>query len=594
MGDDLKQAAAGEGKGGKEREQWNNKLDFLLSVIGFCVGLGNVWRFPYLCYKNGGGAFLVPYCVCAILGGMPMFFLEVGIGQFMSEGGISVWKMCPLFQGIGYAAIVVCNWLNVYYIVIIAWALYYFVLSFQAELPWASCGNWWNTDACVAFDGSTNHSLIQELKANNITPKDSVVEFWDNRVLQITDGVGDMGTMVWPLFGALVFSWICTYFAIWKGVKVTGKIMYFTATFPYVMLTALLVRGATLPGADEGIRFYLQPNWTKVYDYQVWNDAGTQVFYSYAVALGGMIALGSYNKFNNNFFKQCAILCVCNSATSLFAGFGIFSILGFMSYQLELPMEEVAEAGPGLAFIAYPKAMASMPMAPLWSALFFCMILMVGLDSQFVQVESVVTAVVDLFPDTLRVGRRREMLVGVVCLVDMAIGCTMVMQGGMYVFQIFDSYSASGIILLTICCCECIVIGWVYGADRFYDNIAMMLGHTVLPFFKYCWRYITPLLTFSMVVFALIFHQPLTYNKTYVYPIWAQALGWLLVMGSLLWIPGYTIYKLFQYPGTMRERWIASTRPILKAHHLRPQDWDENPELPYKKTMTMDPLTEDA
>lgn len=593
MSDDMKRREGGGGGGEtKEREQWNNKLDFLLSVIGFCVGLGNVWRFPYLCYKNGGGAFLIPYCVCAFLGGMPMFFLEVGIGQFMSEGGISVWKMCPLFQGIGYAAIVVCNWLNVYYIVIIAWALYYFVLSFQAELPWSSCGNWWNTDACV--DGSTNHSIIQEMKAGNITPKDSVVEFWDNRVLQITDGVDEMGTMVWPLFGALVFSWLCTYFAIWKGVKVTGKIMYFTATFPYVMLTALLVRGATLPGASEGIRFYLEPKWEKVLDYQVWNDAGTQVFYSYAVALGGMIALGSYNKFNNNFIKQCAILCVCNSATSIFAGFGIFSILGFMSYQLELPMEEVAEAGPGLAFIAYPKAMAAMPMAPLWSALFFCMILMVGLDSQFVQVESVVTALVDLFPDYLRVGHRREVLVGVVCLIDMAIGCTMVMQGGMYVFQIFDSYSASGIILLTICCCECIVIAWVYGANRFYDNIAMMLNRKINPYLKFCWRFVTPLLTFMMVVCAIAFHTPLTYNNVYVYPVWAQALGWLLVFGSLLWIPGFTLYKLFQYPGTLREKWIASTRPILKAHHLRPQDWEENPELPYKKTMTMDPLTEDA
>ena len=77
----------------------------------------------------------------------------------------------------------------------------------------------------------------------------------------------------------------------------------------------------------------------------MWNDAGTQVFYSYAVALGGMIALGSYNKFNNNFTTQCAFLCVCNSLTSLFAGFGIFSVLGFMSYQLEMKMEDVAEAG---------------------------------------------------------------------------------------------------------------------------------------------------------------------------------------------------------------------------------------------------------
>jgi len=92
-----------EGKA-EEREQWNNKFEFILSVIGFCVGLGNVWRFPYLCYKNGGGAFLIPYIVCALLGGVPMFFLEVGIGQFMSEGGISVWKMCPLFTVLGLAS----------------------------------------------------------------------------------------------------------------------------------------------------------------------------------------------------------------------------------------------------------------------------------------------------------------------------------------------------------------------------------------------------------------------------------------------------------------------------------------------------------
>ncbi|XP_018009290.1 sodium- and chloride-dependent creatine transporter 1 [Hyalella azteca] len=478
---------------GAEREQWSSKFEFILSVIGFCVGLGNVWRFPYLCYKNGGGAFLIPYVVCALVGGVPMFFLEVGIGQFMSEGGISVWKMCPLFRGIGYAAISVCNLLNMYYIVIIAWALYYFVLSFQSTLPWATCGNWWNTAACVS--DATNHSTLAELRSMNITPRDSVVEFWDNKVLQITDGVDDMGGMVWPLFGCLIFCWVCTYFAIWKGVKVTGKIMYFTATFPYVMLTALLIRGVTLPGAAEGIRYYLEPKWEKIFDHQVWNDAGTQIFYSYAVGLGGMVALGSYNKFNNNFAKQCAILCACNSLTSLFAGFGIFSVLGYMSLQLELPMDKVAEAGPGLVFIAYPKAMAQMPFAPLWSAMFFCMILMVGLDSQFVQVESVVTAIVDLYPNLLRTRRGREIVVAAVCLLDFAVGCSMVMQGGMYVFQLFDYFAASGIILLTVCGLEATVLSWVYGADRLMDNMDMMLGFRLWRYFKLAWKYITPLQT---------------------------------------------------------------------------------------------------
>ncbi|ELT99179.1 hypothetical protein CAPTEDRAFT_125799 [Capitella teleta] len=83
-----------------KRETWSRKIDFLLACIGFSVGLGNVWRFPYLCYKNGGGAFLIPYFLCVLVGGVPMFFLEVAIGQFMSEGGIAVWNICPLLQGI--------------------------------------------------------------------------------------------------------------------------------------------------------------------------------------------------------------------------------------------------------------------------------------------------------------------------------------------------------------------------------------------------------------------------------------------------------------------------------------------------------------
>jgi len=575
------------------REQWNSKFEFILSVVGFCVGLGNVWRFPYLCYKNGGGAFLIPYLICAILGGGPMFFLEVAIGQFMSEGGISVWKMCPLFRGIGYAAITVCNLLNIYYIVVISWALYYFGLSFQPTLPWTTCGNWWNTEACVAFDTGRNHTLVEHLKAANITPRDSVVEFWDHNVLQITGGIDNMGEMVWPLFGTLVFCWLTTYFAIWKGVKVTGKIMYFTATFPYLMLTALLIRGTTLPGASTGIMYYIQPKWEKLLEYQTWNDAGTQVFYSYAVGLGGMIALGSYNKFNNNFARQCAFLCVCNSLTSLFAGFGIFSVLGYMSYQLELDMEDVAEAGPGLVFIAYPKAMAQMPWAPMWSAMFFCMILMVGLDSQFVQVESVVTAIVDLYPDVLRRGRNRELVVGAVCLFDFLIGCSMVMQGGMYVFQLFDYFSASGIILLSICGLEATVLSWVYGADRLMDNMEMMLGFKLPNVFKLSWKYVTPILTSCMVVFAIVFYKTLKYNQVYEYPSWALGIGWVLTCSSLIWIPGYCLYKFFSYPGGLREKWQSSTKPELKAHHLRPQDWDSNPSITYRKTFTLDPLTQD-
>lgn len=152
-----------------------------------------------------------------------------------------------------------------------------------------------------------------------------------------------------------------------------------------------------------------------------------------------------------------------NSGTSFFAGFAIFSVLGYMAYEQGLTVPQVAESGPGLAFIAYPRAVVTMPFAPVWAVLFFIMILLLGLGSQFVGVEGFVTAMVDLFPGYLRVGKRREWFILWTCVVSFCVGLTMVTRGGMYIFQLFDFYGSSGMVLLFYCFFEALIIGWVYG-----------------------------------------------------------------------------------------------------------------------------------
>ncbi|XP_058022617.1 sodium- and chloride-dependent taurine transporter isoform X3 [Ahaetulla prasina] len=161
-----------------QREKWASKIDFLLSVAGGFIGLGNVWRFPYLCYKNGGGAFLIPYFIFLFGGGLPVFFLEVALGQYTSEGGITCWeKICPIFSGIGYASVVIVSLLNVYYIVILAWGLYYLFQSFSHTLPWAHCQQEWNTEHCVEDTLRKNKTLWLSFNATNFTSP--VIEFWE-------------------------------------------------------------------------------------------------------------------------------------------------------------------------------------------------------------------------------------------------------------------------------------------------------------------------------------------------------------------------------------------------------------------------------
>uniref|UniRef100_A0A7N6ACZ0 Transporter n=1 Tax=Anabas testudineus TaxID=64144 RepID=A0A7N6ACZ0_ANATE len=490
-----------------------SKLDFVLSVAGGFVGLGNVWRFPYLCYKNGGGAFLIPYFIFLFGGGLPVFFLEVALGQFTSEGGITCWeKLCPIFTGIGYASIVIVSLLNIYYIVILAWGVYYLFQCFQPELPWAKCNQPWNTARCTEDTYRKNKTLWVAANASNLTSP--VTEFWEHNVLGITNGIEEMGPIKWDLALCLLLVWVICFFCIWKGVKSTGK---------------------------------------------VWIDAGTQIFFSYAICLGAMTSLGSYNKYKYNCYRDCLLLGALNSGTSFVSGFAIFSVLGFMAQEQGVDIADVAESGPGLAFIAYPKAVTMMPIPTLWAILFFVMLLLLGLDSQFVEVEGQITSLVDLYPSFLRKGYRREVFIAIICCISYLLGLTMVTKGGMYVFQLFDYYAASGVCLLWVAFFECVAVAWVYGVDNFYDALEDMIGYRPNPWMKWSWTVITPLLCMSCFIFSLVKYKPLTYNKIYEYPDWAIGIGWALALASMICIPMVVVIKIIQSDGPLIE-----VGPVLK------------------------------
>ncbi|XP_071779911.2 sodium- and chloride-dependent GABA transporter 2-like [Centroberyx gerrardi] len=574
-------------EGLQARGQWASKAEFLLAVAGQIIGLGNVWRFPYLCYKNGGGVFFVPYLLFLVLCGIPLFLLETSLGQYTSLGGVSAWRtICPLFGGLGYASQVMILHGCVYYIVILAWALFYLAYSFQAELPWAHCNNTWNTEACVLFDYQNQTANGTSLPENATSP---VMEFWEREVLRLSNNLDELGPVNWRLALCLAIVWLVCYFCVWKGVKSTGKVVYLTATFPYVMLFVLLVRGATLPGATEGIIYYLKPNHTRLADPQVWMDAGTQVFFSYGICLGSLTALGSYNKYNNDCYKDCFLLCLLNSATSFLAGFAIFSVLGFMAQEQGVDIAAVAQSGPGLAFIAYPRAVAMMPLPQLWAVCFFLMIIMLGLDTQFVSLEALMTSVSDLYPRLIRRGHRRELLLLFVCVVCFLGGLVMVTPGGLYVFQIYDHFSCSGASLLLLSIFQSLAIGWVYGPDRFSANIRDMIGYSPLPVFKLCWKYLTPAVCTGTFVFSLVRWSPLSLVKGLEAPGWATTLGWLLTLSSVSLLPIWAIYALATTPGTLPQRFRRLCSPAQDSSLALRHFPTDRLALPFDSTL---PLTD--
>lgn len=594
--------ADNETEGGEEeRDNWGSKWEFIFSCVGLSVGIGNVWRFPTLAFENGGGSFLIPYFILLLLIGKPMYYMELALGQFTQRGPVGVWNLCPLGRGVGVAQCIVSTIVAIYYNVIMAYCLFYIFSSFAAEVPWAKCSDSWgynqditSDDRCYVYcqkgaDGCEEDRTCPAALATNDTGlcQSSAEQYYEKVLLGIDKGflvssqeaitinntitkevnityalteLGNIGEIKWDITLCLLLSWIVVFACLAKGIKSSGKVVYFTATFPYVLLLVLLVYGLTLDGAMIGIKeLFIPKKWEgpgSIQDPQVWRKAAEQMFFSLSVSWGGLIMFGSYNKFNHKVHITATVISSLDFVTSIISGIVIFSILGALSKSTGVPLSEVVSGGQGLAFVAYPTALATLPVAQLWSIMFFFMLFLLGLDSEFALLETVLTAFYDAVPSARRY---KPVFTFLLCLSCFLISLPCMSNSGAYIFQIMDDYGG-GMSVMWIAIFETIFIMWIYGANNFGKDMNFMLNIKTTN----CWNWfmhwimvilwvLTPILLIAILVVSLsVWEQP-DYGSldphwlNIKYPSWIHGIGIGLILVAVAQIPVGAVITLLYY-----------------------------------------------
>ncbi|XP_073811812.1 uncharacterized protein [Musca autumnalis] len=441
-----------------KRDNWGNDIEFLMSCIALSVGLGNVWRFPFIALENGGGAFLIPYIITLLLVGRPIYYLEMILGQFSSRGSVKVFEYAPIMKGIGYGQAILTFFIATYYSSLMSLTLSYLVDSFYATLPWSYCREEWG-DQCI------DSKIQKDVTGKNVTnvsgiKKTSAEFYFVNIVLHEKANIDDgIGTPSWRLAITLAVSWLVIGGVIIKGIKSSGKASYFLAIFPYVIMLVLLVRSLTLPGAFDGVLFFLTPQWDKLLDAKVWYAAVTQVFFSLTVCYGIILMYASFNRFHHNIYRDCNIVTTLDTFTSLLSGIVIFGILGNLAHESNNPdIKSVVKSGPGLAFISYPDAIAKFEVVPqIFSALFFLMMFILGVGSNVGVISSVVTVICDGFTST-----KRWIVVIVMVVICYCFGLMYITPGGQFIMNYIDFYAVT-LVAIVLGIFELIAASWIYG-----------------------------------------------------------------------------------------------------------------------------------
>ncbi len=446
------------------REVWKNQFGFILAAVGSAVGLGNIWRFSYMTYENGGGAFLIPYLIALFTVGIPLMILEFSLGhRFIASAPLAFFKLNRRWEWLGWWAVTfVMFGIVLYYSVIISWCLNYLFLSFTLA---------WGNDPGSYFFG----------------------EF-----LGLSKGPGELGSVQIPILLGLAviwfLNWVIVHRGVQDGIEIANKIFM---PLLLILTTILVFWSMTLEGSNVGLRAYLTPDFSVLSKPKVWVDAFSQIFFTLSLGFGIMIAYASYLPERANLTRNAFITAILNCGFSIFSGLAVFSILGYMSVETHKPIEEVVKQSIGLAFVAYPAALSLLPGGALFGVLFFTSLVVAGLSSSVSIIEAFSSAAVDKFP------WNRKRIVTIISLLGLAGSVVFSTNGGLFWLDIVDHFLTHfGLIMVGLL--EAIVVSWFYPIEAMRKHINTVSEMKVGAWWSFLIKYFIPAILTIIIVGDLI------------------------------------------------------------------------------------------
>lgn len=443
----------------QKREMWGSRTGFVMAAVGSAIGLGNIWRFPYMVYDNGGGAFLIPYFAAMLIAGIPFMILEFGLGKKFTGSAPKVFSsISRKWEWLGWWQVMVSFVITTYYAVVVAWSLNYFVLAF--------------------FQGW------------GAAPKD----FFFTDFLAVTDSPLHLGSVRPAIVVATAAAWFITIFAVFTGVKSgierTNKIFM---PLLFLLVFIFIGRGLMLPGAVDGLNWLFTPDFSAIMDGKVWADAFGQIFYSLSIGFAIMLSYASYLPQDSDISNNAYMTVFINCGFSMISGVMIFSVLGYMAQQQGVPISKIATSGVGLAFITLPTAINLMPMPIFFGALFFLALSVAGLSSMISLNEVVVSALME----KMSISRKKAAVI--FCSVGFLISIAFTTGGGLLLLDIVDHFINNFGVLIGGAI-EIIFVAWFCKLDALRSYINSSSEIQIGGLWSVSIRYIAP----AMLCFMLV------------------------------------------------------------------------------------------